>query len=183
VLILSLGSFFASSIVQASGESYRVIGGVLAAKLLVGVVCLLLSSYQSAVLFFIVANRNLTECNCRLSALVLSDLVDEDYVRNRRSKPMSSTISGLHALVSRPAQSLAPMLSWWLLRRSGLTAGGIGAQPAAAVSAATRLLFGVPMAVSVLQAILWSQYRLRGPELARMKRRRVEQRKSKQYIV
>lgn len=49
----------------------------------------------------------------------MADLVDEDWLLNDRAKPMSSSIAGLYAIASKPGQSLAPMLGWFVLRSAG----------------------------------------------------------------
>jgi len=69
-----------------------------------------------------IINRNVTECGCRLSSLVLADIIDEDRVKHGRAKPMSSSIAGLHAIASKPGQSLAPMIGWFVLRSAGYSA-------------------------------------------------------------
>ncbi|VEL09846.1 unnamed protein product [Protopolystoma xenopodis] len=56
-------------------------------------------------------NRIFTEGVCRLLSQVTSDLVDEDTVRARRLEPLSALIFGSAALLARPGQSLAPLVS------------------------------------------------------------------------
>lgn len=86
------------------------------------------------ILFVMIANRNVTECGCRLSALVMADVIDEDRVLHHRAKPMSSSIAGLHAIASKPGQSLAPVLGWYVLRAAGYTGGAAAAAAAATPS-------------------------------------------------
>ena len=65
-------------------------------------------------------NRILTEAVCRLQPLVLSDVCDEDTVVFNRPLSMAGAINGMVALVSRPSQSLAPVLSCLWLAHAGI---------------------------------------------------------------
>lgn len=47
--------------------------------------------------------------------LVVTDLVDEDLVLNRRKQAASALLFGMVALVTKPGQTLAPLLGTWLL--------------------------------------------------------------------
>lgn len=126
-----------------------------------------------------IVNRNVTECGCRLSSLVLADIIDEDRVVNLREKPMSSSIAGMHAIASKPGQSLAPMIGWYVLRSAGYTVGNdkpstdMGQvaleQPPAVFDALLRLLIFLPGVVGVVQVVLWQLYGLHGPALQQMK--------------
>jgi len=68
-----------------------------------------------AVCAFMLLNRVTSECVCRLSPLVLSDLVDEDVFLNRRPQQLSASIVGTAAFASKFSQSLAPMLGYFAL--------------------------------------------------------------------
>lgn len=61
------------------------------------------------------SNRVFTEGTCKLLNLVISDLVDEDYVLHRRSQAVSALMFGTAALLSKPGQTLAPLVGTWLL--------------------------------------------------------------------
>lgn len=56
-----------------------------------------------------------TEGTCKLLKLVISDLVDEDFVVNRRKQAASALLFGMVALVTKPGQTLAPLFGTWLL--------------------------------------------------------------------
>lgn len=43
-------------------------------------------------------------------SLVISDLVDEDFVINRRSEPISALLFGMANLLGKPGQTLAPIV-------------------------------------------------------------------------
>ncbi len=63
------------------------------------------------------SNRVFTEGTCKLLNLVISDLVDEDYVIHHRKQSISALVFGTSALLSKPGQTLAPLLGTWLLAK------------------------------------------------------------------
>lgn len=63
------------------------------------------------------SNRVFTEGTCKLLNLVVSDLVDEDFVIHGRQEPISALTFGTSALLCKPGQSLAPVIGMWLLTR------------------------------------------------------------------
>jgi hypothetical protein len=86
--------------------------------------------------------------------------VDEDYFIHQRNEPLSALIFGTHQLVSRPGQSLAPMLGWYLLRITE-------ASPSLLATVAC-----VPFACGIAQLFLWRQYSLHGAYLKQIKEKR-----------
>jgi len=72
-------------------------------------------SYWYLLCLFIMSNRIFTEGTCKLLNLVISDLVDEDYVKFKRSSPVSALVFGTAAFLSKPGQTLAPLLGSYLL--------------------------------------------------------------------
>ena len=65
--------------------------------------------------FIYFSNRVFTEGTCKLLTLVISDLVDEDCVLHRRKQAVSALMFGTVALLSKPGQTLAPLIGTWLL--------------------------------------------------------------------
>lgn len=61
------------------------------------------------------SNRVFTEGTCKLLKLVISDLVDEDFVVNRRKQATSALLFGMVALLTKPGQTFAPLIGTWLL--------------------------------------------------------------------
>jgi len=61
------------------------------------------------------SNRVFTEGTCKLLILVISDLVDEDVVLHRRPQAVSALMFGTIAFLSKPGQTIAPLLGTWLL--------------------------------------------------------------------
>ena len=56
-----------------------------------------------------------TEGTCKLLNLVISDLVDEDYVIHGRRQAVSALMFGTAAFISKPGQTFAPLIGTWLL--------------------------------------------------------------------
>eukprot|EP00759_Apiculatamorpha_spiralis_P004815 PhF_6_TR12910/c0_g1_i1/m.20348 len=126
--------------------------------------------------------RVFSECICRLQPLVVTDVVDEDVYLNRRPVSMAGSISGIIALVSKPAQSLAPIFGCYYL---GLTKADqavsnhntIGttqqAKSSTSIDAtvAAGLFFVVQMATSAVLLTVWSQYKLDGSKLDMVRRK------------
>jgi Na+/melibiose symporter-like transporter len=56
-----------------------------------------------------------TEGTCKLLNLVVGDLVDEDTVIHGRRQAVSALMFGTVAFVSKPGQTLAPLIGTWLL--------------------------------------------------------------------
>jgi len=61
------------------------------------------------------SNRVFTEGTCKLLNLVISDLVDEDAVLHSRTQAISALMFGTVALLSKPGQTLAPLIGTWVL--------------------------------------------------------------------
>ena len=61
------------------------------------------------------SNRVFTEGTCKLLNLVVTDLVDEDFVLNHRKQAVSALIFGTLALFSKPGQTFAPIIGTALL--------------------------------------------------------------------
>ena len=70
------------------------------------------------------SNRVFTEGTCKLLSLVISDLVDEDYVLHSRPQALSALMFGTAALVSKPGQTLAPLIGTWLITAQTGTCSG-----------------------------------------------------------
>jgi Na+/melibiose symporter-like transporter len=69
----------------------------------------------STALGFMLMNRVLSESVCRLSPLILSDLIDEDTVLHRRAHTLSASVVGTAAMFSKASQSLAPLVAYHVL--------------------------------------------------------------------
>ena len=135
-----------------------------------------LSTQSWLILMSMVMNRNVTECGCRLSSLVLADVIDEERVQHQREKPMSSSVAGLHAIASKPGQSFAPMIGWYVLRSAGYSSTQTFTENNEAVTdipvgytALLNLLIFLPGSVGLIQVCLWHLYTLHGDNLVNVK--------------
>ncbi|XP_030309547.1 transmembrane protein 180 isoform X3 [Calypte anna] len=169
---------------------YAVVRGLFFLKLTLSVVMLLAGPDQVYLLcIFIASNRVFTEGTCKLLNLVVTDLVDEDLVLNRRKQAASALLFGMVALVTKPGQTFAPLIGTWLLcaytgydifQRNPLS-NVVSAQPklesAAALEPTLRqgcfyLLVFVPITCALLQLLSWSQFSLHGKRLQMVKAQR-----------
>lgn len=66
-------------------------------------------------IWFYFSNRVFTEGTCKLLSLVISDLIDEDYVRNNREEPISALMFGMANFLAKPGQTLAPIIGTSLI--------------------------------------------------------------------
>ena len=106
----------------------------------------------------IVAFKVSNETVCRHGSLVLSDIVDEDVVKNSRPVSSSTFIFGANALFTKSAQSFAPMLTWPFLVHTG-------SDP----EPAFYLLVLTPLVISLIQMAIWRTFTLHSTYLTRIK--------------
>lgn len=125
-----------------------------------------------ALLFFIGADFTCGSAIFATFNLLVSDIIDDDMRLNKRASPLSSSVFGTNALITKPAQSLAPMLVLFLLNPFGfqdfkrdpksltllISSSGrlMGLQ-----SATMTLLWAWPLIVGILQIVVFSRYSLR----------------------
>lgn len=128
---------------------------------------------------FIASNRVFTEGTCKLLNLVISDLVDEDYVLHNRKKAVSALIFGSTALLSKPGQTLAPLVGMWLLsiqtghdifqttdKIVSLQPDKIGLDGVEQYrQGCFNLLVYIPILCAIVQLAVWSQFKLHGHRL------------------
>ncbi|XP_068161415.1 transmembrane protein 180 [Antennarius striatus] len=134
---------------------------------------------------FIASNRVFTEGTCKLLKLVISDLVDEDFVVNRRQQAASALLFGMVALLTKPGQTFAPLIGTWLLcvytgydifDREPVKDSVVSA-PDVAFSPGTPplrlgcfyMLVCVPITCALLQLLAWSRFTLHGRKLQGIK--------------
>ena len=95
---------------------YAVILGLLLVKLVLSCIMFAVGPNHMWLLgLFIASNHVLTESTCTLLALVISDLVDKDFVIHRCKQAVSTLMFGTAAVVSNPGQTLAPLIGAWPL--------------------------------------------------------------------
>uniref|UniRef100_A0A673WLA0 Major facilitator superfamily domain containing 13A n=1 Tax=Salmo trutta TaxID=8032 RepID=A0A673WLA0_SALTR len=170
---------------------YAVIRWLFLVKLALSVAMLLAGADQVYLLcIFIASNRVFTEGTCKLLNLVITDLVDEDFVVNQRQQAASALLFGMVALVTKPGQTFAPLIGTWLLcvytgydifERNSIQDSA--AAMASAVSGQAGftvplrqgcfyLLVFVPISCALLQLLAWSRFTLHGRRLQGVKAQR-----------
>ncbi|XP_027707752.1 transmembrane protein 180 isoform X1 [Vombatus ursinus] len=170
---------------------YSVVRGLFLLKLGLSLLMLLAGpDHLHLLCIFIASNRVFTEGTCKLLTLVVTDLVDEDLVLNRRKQAASALLFGMVALVTKPGQTFAPLLGTWLL--CFYTGHDLFQQPLLAPVGSARpwldppappraptlrqgcfyLLVLVPIMCALLQLITWSQFTLHGRRLHMVKAQR-----------
>lgn len=130
------------------------------------------------------SNRVFTEGTCKLLKLVISDLVDEDFVVNRRQQAASALLFGMVALMTKPGQTFAPLIGTWLLcvytgydiferdsvkdSVSGSHVASSSGNPPLRLGCFYMLVF-VPITCALLQLVAWSRFTLHGRKLQGIK--------------
>ncbi|XP_024141367.1 transmembrane protein 180 isoform X2 [Oryzias melastigma] len=176
--------FVSMNLIQRNGV-YQVIKWLFLLKLGLGLVMLLAGADHIYLLcIFIASNRVFTEGTCKLLKLVISDLVDEDFVVNRRQQAASALLFGMVALLTKPGQTFAPLIGTWLLcvytgydiferqpvKDSVLApdiSSGSGTPPLR-LGCFYMLVF-VPITCALLQLAAWSRFTLHGKKLQAIK--------------
>ena len=134
------------------------------------------------------SNRVFTEGTCKLLNLIISDLVDEDFVLHNRKQAISALIFGTSALFSKPGQTLAPLIGTWLLAKQtghslfysdDLWASSSTDRTSFHDSASSSLRWGcfyvlvyVPIACACIQILAWTRFKLHGSRLQWVKQMR-----------
>lgn len=132
----------------------------------------------------LVLGRVLTELSCRLAPLAECELVDEDAARHaeeRGGESAAASVVGVVNMLSKPGESLAPLLGVALLDASGWRAGGANSMPDDSVviggdsyrttATLARTVVAVAVCVTVAQLVLWRHYSLkRGGALDEVRR-------------
>eukprot|EP00042_Codosiga_hollandica_P018295 m.53476 g.53476 ORF g.53476 m.53476 type:complete len:505 (-) comp48585_c0_seq4:114-1628(-) len=183
-LLPHINNIFFNMLVQKRGV-YFVIALLIGLKFSLAVGMLALGPYSSLMLIlFIASNRVVTEGMCKLLNLVISDLVDEDYVRNNRDQAVSALIFGTCSLLSKPGQTLAPLIGTWLIAQNveGYLFSGEAflGPPQENLSPSSleslrevlfQLLVYVPITCSLVQAFCWKKFTLRGRYLQQIQQK------------
>jgi len=125
------------------------------------------NNFRIALLFFIGVDFTCGSAVFATFNLLVSDIIDDDMRLNKRTSPLSSSVFGTNALITKPAQSLAPMLVLFLLNPfrfqefkrdpSSFSSGRFEDLR----SATLMLLWVWPLTVGLLQLTVFSRYTLR----------------------
>ncbi|XP_076008317.1 transmembrane protein 180 [Genypterus blacodes] len=164
---------------------YQVVRWLFMLKLGLSVAMLLAGADHIYLLcIFIASNRVFTEGTCKLLNLVISDLVDEDFVLNQRRQATSALLFGMVALLTKPGQTFAPLIGTWLLcvytgydiferehKKDSVVSmpdvPGSG-NPPLRLGCFYMLVF-VPITCALLQLTAWSRFTLHGRKLQGIK--------------
>lgn len=120
--------------------------------------------------------------------LIISDLVDEDFVLHNRKQAISALIFGTAALFSKPGQTIAPLLGTWLLAKQtgyslfytdDLWSSSTDKRTSFHDSTSDTLRWGcfyvlvfVPIVCACLQIFVWTRFKLHGGKLRWVKQMR-----------
>lgn len=168
---------------------YTVIKWLFYVKLALSVVMLVCGpNWPTLLCFYIASNRVFTEGTCKLLNLIISDLVDEDFVLHNRKQAISALIFGTSALFSKPGQTIAPLLGTWLLAEQtghslfysdDLWTSSTDRITSFQDSANDNLRWGcfyvlvyVPIVCACLQIFVWMRFKLHGVRLQWVKQMR-----------
>ena len=129
-----------------------------------------LASTAYGICGFMLVNRVASEATCRLFPLILSDLIDEDRVMNKRPKSLSSSMIGTASFTSKISQSLAPMVGFYITPPGSIASSTpvdernveIAKKAMPTNTSLWWILLTIPLFCIVLEAIFWSMYTLRG---------------------
>ena len=103
--------------------------------------------------------------------LVMADVIDEDRLKHRRKESVATSVHGVHALIVKPSQSLAPVLGVFLLNTHGLQNVSEDEPVSPELREAIfNLTFGAPFVCSILQYIIWNYFSLRDEYLVSVKK-------------
>ncbi|XP_018408906.1 PREDICTED: transmembrane protein 180 [Nanorana parkeri] len=180
-----LNNMYFLSLCQKHGV-YSVVRWLFIIKLVLSVLMLLAGPDQIYLLcIFIASNRVFTEGTCKLLNLVITDLVDEDFVLNRRKQAASALMFGMVALVTKPGQTFAPLIGTWLLcvytgydifQRDAMNNISMEPQMDSSRMLTTTLRQGcfyllvfIPITCALLQLFTWSHFTLHGKRLITVK--------------
>lgn len=116
---------------------------------------------------FLTVNMVIIQAAFSLFGLPVADIIDTDLQKYKRSSPLSSMVFGTNALFTKPAQSLAPMITLNILNRFGyeqLKDAGTDSDPSALASLHSVMFYLVclvPMCVAALQILAWRPFSIR----------------------
>ncbi|XP_002123468.2 transmembrane protein 180 [Ciona intestinalis] len=155
--------------------AYRVVMVSFFIQCFAGLALFLIGSSSPWVLgTFFILDMTIPSAAFSLFNIPLSDIIDEDMKAFNRKQPQSSMVFGTNALITKPANSLAPMIVVAILNSYGYEhlknygASGPALDPSASArelmdlhSTMFLLLCFIPVIVSLAQMVVWSFYGLR----------------------
>lgn len=144
------------------------------------------AGYWYVLCIFVASNRVFTEGICKLLNLVLTDIVDEDYVKFRRKSPVAALIIGTSAFLSKPGQTFAPLLGSYLMCVNTGQSMFLGDDesgnenlleqgPSTNVDSDSvkegcfNVLVSIPIWCAIVQIVAWNLFSLHGKHLSKIK--------------
>ena len=102
--------------------------------------------------------------------LPIAHIIDEDKENFNRRHPISSMVFGTNALVTKPANSIAPMFIVYILQQHGYKSDSLQVNSSLATLEASKelkdtmfmLLYAIPILLGAVQMVVWRFYRLKG---------------------
>jgi len=144
--------------------AYQLILFSFVAKILMAL-SLYVFGYQSVILIaiFMVLDSAFVGASFSLFNLSVSDIIDDDQLTHKRTHPVSSMVFGLNALVTKPAQSIAPMCIVYVLKQYGYKSADSSLQndKQALQDVMFNIMVVLPIVVGILQLLIWRIYTLK----------------------
>jgi Na+/melibiose symporter-like transporter len=176
-LLPHLNNFYFLQLCAKKG-TYSVIQMLLIIKLVIASI-VYMADYTMIwiIAIFIASNRIFTEGICKLCDLIISDLIDEDYIKHHRQSTASQFVFGASALMTKPGQTFAPLIGTLLLSKMANhnfkeVVDFETHEMVPTLEELSKLkqpylfvLTTVPMFCATLQLILWKKFDLHGNKL------------------
>ncbi|XP_041465549.1 transmembrane protein 180-like [Lytechinus variegatus] len=128
------------------------------------------AQHTHIMVFFFIMDRSLPDAIFSFFNLCLSDIIDEDQLRNKRSSPLSSSVFGYNALFTKPASSLAPMMVVNILNRYSyqeLQDEKLSLQHTTELKGTMFILACfIPIIIGSLQLLVWRNYTIRSSHIS-----------------
>nr|XP_039257356.1 transmembrane protein 180-like [Styela clava] len=140
--------------------------------------------YYFLALFFIL-DMSIPHAAFSLFNIPLSDIIDEDMNVNKARYPRSSMVFGTNALITKPANSFAPMLVVAILNKYGYEAlkeygvpgavvpSGVTPPDQSEIAELHNVMFKImctfPIVLSIIQLLAWSTYKLKSTHVTEAK--------------
>ena len=121
--------------------------------------------------------------------LVITDLVDEDYVINRRKTAISALIFGTTSFLAKPGQTLAPLIGTYLIASTtGVDLFSPNSSPLDVLNLHSghsendsiyrngcfQILILIPIICALLQLLSWQKFDLHSKKLKHIKDARID---------
>lgn len=136
-------------------------------KILMGIFFYIFGLNVIIIVLFMVLDSTFVGATFNLFNLCISDVIDEDQEKHKRAHPVSSMMFGLNALVTKPAQSIAPMVIVYILKQYGYKNAkeSQSSQEYAELKEKMHVMMALlPIIIGLLQIFCWRIYSLRKKE-------------------